>query len=100
MKIKYIPYNIYEFSDSSLKYEAKKALTCQLEVSDNTSILDVKRQLGATLKLDSINPEELIAFQTLSGKLEHIGNTDLIRQITRSAVTTFYQVPRKGKFVA
>ena len=70
----------------------------EMSVTKSTTIIDIKRRLNETLKVEGINPGELIVCTLFNGRITNrISDYTLCKDIDRKGKIVIYHVPKEAK---
>ena len=98
MKFHFVPHEMHDYEDEVDLYSLKTMPIIEITVTNNTTIMDIKRQLNESLKLEKLDPDEMVVATFQNGRLtNYIGNYILCKDIEPRAKVLIYHTPKESK---
>lgn len=87
---------MYDYDEDMELYFIKTMPTIQMTVQNDTTVVDIKRQLNDALKTEGIKPTDLLVGTMQRGKIvARLGDSTLVKDIRRSDEIMLYHLPKE-----
>ena len=97
MRFHFVPIQMHDYIEEEQLYTLKPIPVVEMKVTKSTTIIDIKRQMNATLKMEGLAPGDLLVCAQHKGKVtKRIGDYELCKDVEKLQ-KMIYHVPKETR---